>query len=361
MSQLDSTLSVFTAAQFEQAHRFLATRVAEMGGRKLEEGDWSAVYSEAKGIPLTGWSNLAIDVAFGHLGVEQKMICRRSTGSLLDACGTRLMHPAGTRAIRIPNEQDPLIAARDIMNQYRALVERRTAEVDVVNRVHHGLLEQDQAILTLQGLGMSAASARKLVPVMRNPADGRYREPDMRNGWLLWQESLREFLYFENPMVVPDGGDIVAEWRQTADGRRRGSRNLWIYDRNTSEKIYSVTTEAGAKIQPYFKVPLPSDRNLYHFVVQGEEVAGGMIRAWVTHATAMLLQQRLGDLTSESLASAVERVIPPDRAALHGRSAFEPAATAILVHTAVYDQLVAKFDAVSDEHRFKLLLDHLPA
>lgn len=361
MLRLDKTLPAFTPAQMQRAHLFLATRVAEMGGRKLEEGDWSTVYSEAKGIPASSWSNLAIDIAFENLGVEQKMICRRSTGSILEACGTRIMHPAGTRAIRIPNEEDPLIAARDILGQYRALIERRTTEVDVLNRFNHGLLERDNAVDILRGLGMSVASARKLIPVEREPVANAFADPDMRNGWLLWQSSLREFLYFENEMSVPDVDEIVAEWRHRGDGRRRGSRNLWIYDRTTSEKIYSITTEAGAKIQPYFKVPLPSDPNLYHFVVQGEDVGGGMIRAWVTSGTAKLLEQRLGELTPDILEAAVRRSVPPVRSAMENRSAFDPGAAAILVGAAAYAELQSKFDAVSDEHLFRQLLDHLPA
>lgn len=360
MSRLDRTLPAFTPVQRDRAHLFLATRVAEMGGRKLEEGDWSAVYSEAKGIPLTGWSNLSIDIAFQHLGVEQKMICRRSAGSILEACGTRIMHPAGTRAIRIPNEDDPLIAARDILSQYRALIERRTTELDVLNRYNHDLIDRGGAIDIFQGLGMSITSARNLVPVEREPVMEPYAEPDMRNGWLLWQDTLREFLYFENEMSVPAADDIVAEWRQHSDGRRRGSRNLWIYDQATSEKIYSVTTEAGAKIQPYFKVPLPTDPHLYHFVVQGEDIGGGMIRAWVTSGTAKLLQQRLGELNPDVLGSAIKRVEPPDRAAMEGRSAFEPAATALCVSVGAYAELQSKFEAVSDEHLFRQLLDHLP-
>lgn len=361
MSRLDKTLPAFTPAQLKAAHLFLATRVAEMGGRKLEEGDWSAVYSEAKGIPPTGWSNLSIDIAFGNLGVEQKMICRRSASSILEACGTRIMHPAGTRAIRIPNEEDPLIAARDILGQYRALIDRRTIELDVLNQYNHGLVERPGAIDILQGLGMSAASARGLIPATPKPSSESYAEPDMRNGWLLWQDSLREFLYFENEMSVPSNDDIVAEWRQRSDGRRRGSRNLWIYDKATSEKIYSVTTEAGAKIQPYFKTPLPTDPNLYHFVVQGEDIGSGMIRAWVGGSTAAMLQQRLGELSPDVLSSAVRRAASPDRAAVEGRSAFEPTATAILIGRESYTELQSKFEAVSDDHLFRQLLDHLPA
>lgn len=360
MSRLDKTKPVFTFEEFKQAHLFLATRVAEMGGRKLEEGDWASVYCEAKKIPLAGWSNLAIDVAFGHLGVEHKMICRRSSGSILDACGTRIMHPAGTRAIRIPNEDNPLVAARDILGQYRQLIDRRTVEIDVLNKYHRGSFDRAEAMLILQGLGISAASARALVPTERTPAPGSLEMPDMRNGWLLWQDSLREFLYFENEMSVPEAETITAEWRTRGDGRRRGSRNLWIYDKESSEKIYSVTTEAGAKIQPYFKVPLPSDPNLYHFVVQGEEAGNGLVRAWITSITAQLLRERLGELTPEALANATENAVPPDQALKAGRSAFEPAAVPLLVGVDTYAALQAKFEAVSDEHLFRQLLDHLP-
>lgn len=42
-----TTLPVFTAAEFERARLFLATHVADMMGRKLEEGDWAKVYCAA--------------------------------------------------------------------------------------------------------------------------------------------------------------------------------------------------------------------------------------------------------------------------------------------------------------------------
>ena len=38
-----------------------------MMGRKFEEGDWCRVYCSAKGIPLTGLSNLSIAVMYGNL------------------------------------------------------------------------------------------------------------------------------------------------------------------------------------------------------------------------------------------------------------------------------------------------------
>jgi hypothetical protein len=357
---MDKTLPAFTPEQFKKAHLYLATRVAEMSGRKLEEDDWSSVYCEAKGIPKTGWSNLSIDVAFQGLGVEHKMICRRSRGSILDACGTRAMHPAGTRAIRIPDQKDPLLAAQDILEQYRALIDRRSIEIDVLNRYNHFMIERDEALLVLEGLGMSAGSARNLVPTDRSQTDRPYADADMRIGWLLWQDTLREFLYFENRMSVPDPDQITAEWNQRGDGRRRGSRNLWIYDKATSEKIYSVTTEAGAKIQPYFKVPLPSDPNLYHFVVQGESLGEGMVRAWITGRTAGLLEQRLGNLSPDTLRAAVNAVTPLPVGNAEGRSVFEPVAVAVSVSTQTYEDLQSKFEAVSDEHLFRQLLDQLP-
>lgn len=54
------TLSAFNAEEKEKAHLYLATHVAEMMGRKFEEGDWAKVYCAAKGIPLGTWSNLSI-------------------------------------------------------------------------------------------------------------------------------------------------------------------------------------------------------------------------------------------------------------------------------------------------------------
>jgi hypothetical protein len=55
-------LEAFSAEEKARAHRLLAARVAHMGQRKFEEGDWADVYCGAKGIPTKGWSNLNIDV-----------------------------------------------------------------------------------------------------------------------------------------------------------------------------------------------------------------------------------------------------------------------------------------------------------
>lgn len=67
------TLSAFSESEYKKARLYLATQVADMMGRKFEEGDWSKVYCAAKGIPLSPWSNLSIDVTYGNLGVEHKM------------------------------------------------------------------------------------------------------------------------------------------------------------------------------------------------------------------------------------------------------------------------------------------------
>ncbi|MGC1270001.1 MAG: hypothetical protein WA842_05315 [Croceibacterium sp.] len=114
----NATLPVFNPDEFQRANILLASRVSEMMGRKLEEGDWSQVYCAAKGIPLAGWSNTDIDVMFGHLGIEHKAICRKAMQPIKDSCGTTIMHPAGTRAIRIPAEEDATKAARDVLRQY---------------------------------------------------------------------------------------------------------------------------------------------------------------------------------------------------------------------------------------------------
>ncbi len=70
LGMMDQTLPAFTEQEYMQAHVLLATRVAYMMGRKLEEADWADVYCAAKRIPKQGWSNLEIDVVHENLGVE---------------------------------------------------------------------------------------------------------------------------------------------------------------------------------------------------------------------------------------------------------------------------------------------------
>jgi hypothetical protein len=358
----NATLPVFDADQFQRANIFLATRVSEMMGRKLEEGDWAQVYCAAKGIPLAGWSNTDIDVMFGNLGVEQKAMCRRATQPIKDSCGTTIMHPAGTRAIRIPAEEDPTTAARNILRQYGELIARRRTLVDVVNRFSHGVFTRSQAVADLQKriVGMSKASAENRIPADAVPVGNKLAEPDLRIGWLLWQDTLREFLYFEERMVAPDPDKYIARWNvRPGGGSRIGSRNLWIYEEETGEKHFSVTTEAGAKIQPYFRVPGPNDPNLYHFVVQGEDMGNGMIRVWLTQSTANLLKQAVGSMDPADIAKAIEAVRLEEKKQADTGQVFGVLAVEILIPVTAYAKLKSTFDGVSDEHNFKQLIDSI--
>lgn len=110
----NATLPAFSDEEKKRAKLHLATQVAHMMGRKLEEDDWNKVYCAAKGIPHTGWSNLNIDVNYGGLGVEQKLLrCGSLNGrSIKEVCGLTMMHPAATRSIRI---DDVRLPANDVM------------------------------------------------------------------------------------------------------------------------------------------------------------------------------------------------------------------------------------------------------
>jgi hypothetical protein len=68
------TLRAFTEAEKDRVRVLLASKVATMMGRKMEENDWLEVYCMSKGIPLQAWSNRNIDVNFNGLGVEHKML-----------------------------------------------------------------------------------------------------------------------------------------------------------------------------------------------------------------------------------------------------------------------------------------------
>ena len=207
------------------------------------------------------------------LGVEHKMLCYRSNADIREICGQSLMHPAATRSIRIPSiEVDPNEAMRDIFAQYAELIRQRTEKV------------------------RSKATSKG--------------EPDMRTGWLLWQESLRQFLYFEEEMLAPDPSDYRAEWMNSGGGARKKSKNLWIYEKETGKKRYSITTEAGIKIQPYFDVPPPGDTNLYIFTVIGEVVGAGLVRVWITESTARHLTDLLDKVDTESVSKTILATVP---------------------------------------------------
>ena len=318
------TLTPFSVREAKKAKIFLATQVASMMGRKLEEGDWSKVYCRAKGIPEIGWSNLHIDVSHNGLGLEMKLLRIAQLGGkpLKSVCGTTLMHPAATRSIRIDNTDLPANDVMcDVFEQYAELIRQRT------NRVQE----------TAPGVA-----------------------PDMRTGWLIWEDTLTEFLYFEEPMVAPNPNNYYAEWNTTPTrGVRKASKSLWIYDRKTNQKRYSVTTSAGIKIQPYFDVPAPSDPNLCYFRVQSEPISADTICLWVASSTANALAQWLGSLDRDVVSAAVDQVLSGETAPSTATNPDEDLAVPIPLSIEAHSHLVAAWDAISDEHRAQLLLKAL--
>jgi len=322
--KLMRTLSAFSDEEARLAKLYLAGAVAAMMGRKLEEGDWSAVYCKAKGIPDAGWSNLNIDINYNGLGLELKLLRISSLGrrSIRDVCGTALMHPSATRSIRIDNVNvDPDVVMRDILTQYGQLISDRTNTV--------------------------RAQSPSMVP-------------DMRTGWLLWEDNLAEFLYFEESMVSPDPNRYYATWNDTpARGARKPSRSLWIYDKATGKKCYSVTTSAGIKIQPYFDVPAPTDPNLCFFRVQGEPVDSRTTLLWVTYSTAQALTARLGNIAQQYISGRISALLDSGYQPVVQATHDEECARAIPIDTDVYNRWVALWAAKSDEHRALLLLKAL--
>lgn len=317
------TLPAFSFQEKDQAHALLATRVAFMMDRKFEEGDWAEVYCRAKSIPLRGWSNLQIDVMHDTLGVEHKMICYRSHVNLIEACGRTIMHPSATRSIRVPPpDSDPQKAMRVVLEQYAELIQARREKV-------------------------------------REQATSSGKEPDMRTGWLLWQVSLHQFLYFEEEMLAPNPDDYTAQWVKSGGGSRKQSKNLWVYERETGRKRYSITTEAGAKVQPYFDVPPPTDPNLYLFNVIGEVVNPGLRRVWVTQATARELTQFLHGLDTQVVSRAVLKAASVMAQLDPVEQARMETAQAILVTEEAYKALEQAVPGNSDEHRFQRLAQYL--
>lgn len=318
------TLRAFTPEQAKRAKIILATQVASMMGRKLEEGDWSKVYCRAKDIPEAGWSNLHIDVNYNGFGLEMKLLRIGDLNGkpLKSVCGTTLMHPAATRSIRIDDSNRPAdVVMRDVFSQYAELIRQRSLRVQEVTP------------------GVA---------------------PDMRTGWLIWEDSLTEFLYFEEPMLAPDEKRYFAEWNETpARGVRKSSKSLWIYDKETKQKRYSVTTSAGIKIQPYFDVPPPSDPNLYYFRVQGEPVGIDTVVLWIAASTAKALKDRLGSLDRDVVTKAVLDVLAKGAVPTAATNPDEDFAVPVPLSIEAHAQLMSAWEAVSDEHRAQLLLKAL--
>lgn len=319
------TLRAFTGTELARAKVLLAAQVASMMGRKLEEGDWNTVYCRAKGFPEEGWSNLHIDVNYNGIGVEMKLLRARGSGNgtLKNVCGQTLMHPSATRSIRIRNTGG---AAQEVMNevfeQYGALIRQRTAHV--------------------------WAKTPKGVDV------------DMRTGWLIWEKNLVEFLYFEEPMRAPEPERYFAEWHESVGrGMRKPSRSLWIYDRVTKQKRYSITTSAGIKIQPYFDVPPPSDENLYYFRVQSEPVDRDTVLLWVTTSTARELKVRLGSLGRDVVSTAILDAVRREAGTSVAVRDEEEPAISIAVSVEAHERLTEVLGGVNDEHRVQLLIKAL--
>ena len=308
-------LKAFEDHEVEALKPLLASHVIAMGGRKLEEGDWTSVYCAAKGIPASGWSNLDIDVVHGALGVEHKML---STGAKRpsDKLGQTLMHPSMTRSIRIPDTDDETEAMVAVLGQYGELVEARRQRIEGESRL----------------------------------------EADLRLGWLLWQTDLSQFLYFEERMGIPDPGAYYAQWNEISRrGRRKPSRNLWIFDKDSDRKRYSVTTSAGAKIQPYFDVPSVDSELVYVFTVEGEEAEGG-VRLWLSPATLAGLQRAAGD-TSTAAASRLitETAAHVDPLDGEARDDVEPASPVTVTYEA-YEALTTVFGGRTADERLRRLL-----
>jgi hypothetical protein len=312
-------LRAFDDEERRIAYELLARKVATMGSRKFEEGDWADIYCEAKGIPAAGWSNLNLDVMYEGLGIEHKMLGTAKPPAEL--CGQRLMHPALTRSIRVPPpSSDAEEAKDDVLGQYAALVEARR-----------------------EAVRQTAA----------NQADA-----DLRTGWLLWQRDLSQFMYFEEELLAPDSADYCATWKQNqARGSRKATDNLWIFEKDTDVKRYSVTgSGAGSKIQPYFDVPPRGTNGLYIFTIQGEDVGDGLLRTWVTESTYFALQEALGgDVTTAPLSEAVdlldEAPADPDD--------YRPPAREVRLEASAYLKLKAAFPANTDDERIQMLVQYL--
>ena len=303
-------------AEKERVKRLLASKVVGMFGRKLEEADWTEVYCKARGIPNQGWSNLKLDVMVPGLGLEIKMLGVKDV-PIVNQCGTSLMHPSATRSISLPTG-DAHSAMEQVLTEYSELLESRRRSVD------------DQ-------FGVPS---------------------ELRSGWLLWKRSLDEFLYFEEKLEVPDFSKYTADWYEhNSDGARRRSRNLWIFDQN-GRKRYSVTTERGVKVQPYFDIPPLGAKNLAIFKIQGEEVENDAVRIWLTAST---YENLLSIFNSKSYSTEMSKLLGGLPAISEGDvlESLEADLREIKIDKAVYENLCEKIKGVSDEHRMRQFISHV--
>jgi hypothetical protein len=214
-----SPVFAFTQEEEAQVQSMLETLVRSLrivpGGGKIEEGYWSYIYHNVRHAPIPAWSNLTMrDFCHNGLGIEMKLLQRRSPAR---DQGGRLMHPAATRTLYFDPRLDAEICKVQILDQFN----KRIAEFR--QRVA-------EACTT--------------------------RDPDIRWGILLWSPELDEFLYFEESLREINPHNFYAYFE---DGTHRGNptRNLYIFEKATNIKRYSVTMpNKGAKLQPYFDIPL---------------------------------------------------------------------------------------------------------
>jgi hypothetical protein len=169
-----------------------------------------------------------------------------------------------------------------------------------------------------------------------------------------------EFLYFEQRLEAPNPDEYYAEWNDTAArGARKASRSLWIFERATNKKRYSVTTSAGIKIQPYFDVPAPSNPDLYYFRVQSEPIGTDTVQIWVSAPTARAIQRILGNLDKESVSKAViEASAVAKEVQMNAREDLELAQPIQLTMEA-FELFQKCWQGRSDEHRAQLFVEAL--
>jgi len=152
-------------------------------------------------------------------------------------------------------------------------------------------------------------------------------------------------------MTPPDPSKFFAEWNVTpARGARKATRSLWIYERDTNVKRYSVTTTAGAKIQPYFDVPSPRDPNFYYFKVQGNIVDDTLVEVWITRSTAKFLETRIGSLSTSELSARILEYSPCKVEEDKGSYATaSDLAIPIRISLQAYEHLKQSIEYISDE------------
>jgi hypothetical protein len=261
-------VQAFTEGEAEAVQAMLTALVrvlrAVPGGGKLEEDYWSHIYHAARKAPMSGWSNLPMrDFVHEGLGVEMKLLRRRAPSS---AQGKRLMHPSATRRIQFDPSEPAATCMTKVLEQFGREI------ADFRRRVHETVPE---------------------------------REPNIRWGVLLWSPSLDEFLYFETPMIEPDPAEFTATFEESRH-RGRTTRSLYIFERTTGLKAYSVTMPSqGAKIQPYFDVPLERE-GAHIFRIPTEELSA----VWVAPGTLDALRaSSMIDASAKLLPAGLDRLL----------------------------------------------------